>query len=264
MSWLLGVFEKIGQNVLTLLEYVGGLAELFVESMVVFFKGRWRMRLALQQMGFLGVDSLVIVLLTTTFAGMVIAYQLASMAATYGVSGMVGGGAALAMARELGPMLTAVVLAGRAGSAITAEIGSMKVTEQLDALKCMAVSPVEYLVGPRMVAMILMVPLLTLWADLFGLLGGSYVSLEVAGISYNVFWDSVTRIATMDDFIKGMIKAAIFGGEVALIACYEGLRTGKGAAGVGQATTKSVVAAMIVVFITNFLLTAIMFPGGGL
>lgn len=253
------LFEGIGRWVISLLEYIGGCVRLFAEAMAFLVKGHWRPGLTLVQMSFLGVNSLTIVLLTTTFAGMVIALQLAHVAVQYGVGTMVGGSAAMAMTRELGPMLTAIVVAGRAGSAITAEIGSMKVTEQIDALKMLAVSPVGYLVVPRLLAMLLMMPLLTLFSNVSGLVGGSVVAFENAGIPYQVFWDSVRQFTLMSDLNLGLLKALIFGIEVAIISCYQGLQTGRGAAGVGQATTQSVVTSMVVVFITNFILSSVMF-----
>ncbi len=254
-----GFFEGIGRWVISVLEYIGGTVRLFWEAVGFIARGKIRPTLTIAQMSFLGVNSLLIVLLTTTFAGMVIALQLAHIAVQYGVGKMVGGGASLAMARESGPMLTAIVVAGRAGSAVTAEIGSMKVTEQLDALKMLAVSPVGYLVVPRLLAMLIMVPLLTLFSDISGLVGGSIVTYESAGIPYQVFWDSVRRMTEMDDLMKGLFKSVVFGIEVAIISCFQGLNTGRGAAGVGTATTGSVVIAMVVVFITNYILSSILF-----
>lgn len=252
-------FEGIGRWVISILEYIGGCVRLFMEAVGFLAKGQWRPGLTVSQMSFLGVNSLTIVLLTTTFAGMVIALQLAHVAVQYGVAAMVGGSAAMAMTRELGPMLTAIVVAGRAGSAITAEIGSMKVTEQIDAMKMLAVSPTGYLVVPRLLAMLVMVPLLTLFSNISGLIGGSVVAFENAGIPYKVFWDSVRQFTLMSDLNLGLLKAFIFGIEVAIISCYQGLRTGRGAAGVGVATTQSVVTSMVVIFITNFILSSLMF-----
>ena len=241
------------------MEYIGGCVRLFSEAVGFLLRGHWRPGLTIIQMSFLGVNSLMIVLMTTTFAGMVIALQMAHVAVQYGVGKMVGGSASLAMTRELGPMLTAIVVAGRAGSAITAEIGSMKVTEQIDALKMLAVSPTGYLVVPRLVAMLLMMPLLTLFSDISGLVGGSVVAFENAGIPYQVFWDSVRQMTMTSDLTLGLAKSVIFGVEVAIISCYQGLKTGRGAAGVGQATTSSVVTSMVVIFITNFILSSLMF-----
>lgn len=252
--------ESLGQSVILVLEYIGGLALLLWEALGFIVSGRLRWSLALYQMSFLGVNSIMIVLLTTTFAGMVISLQLAHVAVTYGVSNIVGGGVALAMARELGPMLTAVVVAGRAGSAITAEIGSMKVTEQIDALVCMAVSPVRYLVVPRIAALLLMMPLLALFSDLSGLIGGSFVADATAGIPQEVFYDSVRRMTELSDVLKGLVKAMIYGVQIALVSCQQGLQSGRGAAGVGQATTGSVVISMIIIFMTNYFLSAWLFP----
>jgi len=257
---MLTFFESLGQSVITALEYIGGLAILLWETIVYAFEGGVRISLTLFQMSFLGVNSLLIVLLTTTFAGMVISLQLAHVAVTYGVSNIVGGGVALAMTRELGPMLTAIVVAGRAGSAITAEIGSMKVTEQIDALVCMAVSPIKYLVCPRVVACLLMLPLLTLFSDVSGLVGGSFVAEVSAGIPQEVFFDSVRRMTQMEDVYKGLFKSVIFGVQIALVSSQQGLHAGRGAAGVGQATTGAVVISMIIVFITNYFMTAWLFP----
>ncbi|MFN8612456.1 MAG: ABC transporter permease [Vulcanimicrobiota bacterium] len=253
-------FESLGQSVIAILDYIGGLALLLWEVLGYLFAGGLRTSLAVYQMAFLGVNSIMIVLLTTTFAGMVISLQLAHVAVQYGVSNIVGGGVALAMARELGPMLTAVVVAGRAGSAITAEIGSMKVTEQIDALECMAVSPIKYLVLPRVIALVAMMPVLAMFSDLAGLVGGSFVAEASAGIPQEVFYDSVRRMAVLDDVTKGLFKAMIYGTQIALVSCQQGLQSGRGAAGVGQATTGSVVISMIIVFMTNYFLSAVLFP----
>lgn len=257
---MLALFESLGQSVIMVLEYIGGLAILMWETIGYLFTGGLRLSLTLFQMSFLGVNSLLIVLLTTTFAGMVISLQLAHVAVQYGVANIVGGGAALAMTRELGPMLTAIVVAGRAGSAITAEIGSMKVTEQIDALICMGVSPLKYLVCPRLIALALMLPVLTLFSDVSGLVGGAFVAEQSAGIAQEAFWDSVRRMTDMNDVMKGLFKAVIYGIQIALVSCQQGLGARGGAAGVGQATTGSVVISMIIVFVTNYFLTAWLFP----
>jgi len=258
--FMIRFFESLGQSVIAILEYIGGLALLLWEASVFVFSGKLRWSLALYQMSFLGVNSIMIVLMTTTFAGMVISLQLAHVAVTYGVSNIVGGGVALAMARELGPMLTAVVVAGRAGSAITAEIGSMKVTEQIDALVSMAVSPVRFLVCPRILALLFMMPILTLFSDLAGLVGGAFVADASAGIPSEVFYDSVRRMTVLEDVLKGLGKSMIYGVQIALVSCQQGLQCGRGAAGVGQATTGSVVISMVIVFITNYFLSAWLFP----
>jgi len=223
-------------------------------------RGSVRLNLTIQQMAYLGVDSLLIVILTTTTAGMVMSLQLAHIAVQYGVTNVVGGGVAIAMSRELGPMLTAVVVAGRAGSAIAAELGTMKVTEQISALQTMAVSPVRYLVVPRFLALVAMMPILVLFADVAGTLGGALVAFQSASIPYAAFYDSIQRLLELSDVLNGMFKAVVFGVEVAMVACLQGLTTGRGAAGVGVATTSSVVFATIIIFVTNYLMSSWLFP----
>lgn len=257
---MFAVFEILGLALIRFFEYVGCLVLLLIETMGYILRGSIRISLTIQQMAFLGVNSVGIVIMTTTFAGMVMSLQLAHIAVRYGVSNVVGGGVALAMCRELGPMLTAVVVAGRAGAAITAEIGTMKVTEQISALITMAVSPVRYLVVPRFLGLVVMMPILTLFSDLSGVIGGAVVAQQSAGISYESFLDSITRMIEMGDVYRGLFKAMVFGMEVCLVASYQGLNTPRGAAGVGQATTGSVVVSMIVIFITNYFMSAWLFP----
>lgn len=252
-------FEIIGENVVKICEYIGGLTLLFIQTLGWFFKLDIRVKLTVNQMALLGANSVFIVFITTFFTGAVVSLQLASMAVRYGLSKFIGGGVAISMARELGPMLTAVVVAGRAGSAITAEIGSMKVTEQLDALEAMAVSPVKYLVLPRVLACVLMFPVLTLFAFAAGVLGGGVVAHLTAGLPVNIYIQSIKDMMPMSDFWGGLIKSLFFASEVALISCYQGMRTKGGAAGVGIATTGSVVFSTITVFVTNYFLSAFLF-----
>lgn len=257
---MLALFEYVGQSVIKMLEYVGSLFILLWETMGWITRGAIRFGLTLGQMAHLGVDSLLIVVLTTTTAGMVMSLQLAHIAVQYGVTNVVGGGVAIAMARELGPMLTAVVVAGRAGSAISAELGTMKVTEQISALETMAVSPIRYLVVPRFLALLVMVPILALFADVSGTLGGALTAYTSASIPYDVFYDSIRRLTELSDVLNGLLKAVVFGIEIALVSCLQGLRTGRGAEGVGISTTSSVVFSTIIIFLTNFLMSTWLFP----
>lgn len=256
---MLKYFEDFGLWIIKFFDYIGGIVCLFIDALKFIFRGIIKLRLTLDQMAILGVNSLSIVILTTAFAGMVISLELAQLAVRYGVGAFVGGGVAIAMAREFGPMLTAIVVAGRAGSAITAEIGSMKVTEQIDALETMATSPIKYLVVPRLLACVIMIPILTLFADLCGILGGCAVANYTAGILPSSFFDSVRAVVDMQDVTGGLIKALIFATEIALISCYQGLKTTGGAAGVGKATTGSVVYSIIIVFVSNYFLSEWLF-----
>lgn len=257
---MISFIEDIGATVIKFFEYVGGVINLFIETVSWILKLDIRLKLTIQQMAILGVNSIFIVLITTGFAGAVISLQLANIAVRYGVGRMVGGGVGLAMAREFAPMLTAIVVAGRAGSAITAELSSMKVTEQIDALEAMATSPIKYLVVPRFLACLLMFPILTMFANVAGVGGGCFVAYLLAKITPQVFFDSIRMMVSMKDFWGGVDKALFFAAEIAMISCYQGLNTKGGAAGVGQSTTGSVVFSMIIIFITNYFLSAWLFP----
>lgn len=256
---MLNIVEDFGLWLTSLFDYIGGIIILFFETLANVFRGKIKLGLTIDQMAILGVNSLSIVILTTGFAGMVISLELAQLAVKYGVGNIVGGGVALSMSREFAPMLTAIVVAGRAGSAITAELGSMKVTEQIDALKAMAISPVKYLVVPRFLACLIMVPILTLFANLFGTVGGAFIAKVTANIPHKVFFDSIKTMLEMSDVWGGLYKAIVFAAEIALIGCFQGLNTTGGAAGVGKATTGSVVYSIILIFITNYFMSAWLF-----
>ncbi|MCQ2735799.1 MAG: ABC transporter permease [bacterium] len=256
-KFLIDFFESVGKKTITFFEYIGGLCILLFNTLMWIFRLDIRVKLTVQQMALLGVDSIFIVFVTTFFAGAVVSLQLAELAVRYGLAKFVGGGVAIAMCRELAPMLTAVVVAGRAGSAITAELGSMKVTEQLDALEVMAVSPVKYLVVPRFLACFILFPVLTLFADCAGVLGGGAIANMAAGIDLTIYTDSIREMLSMKDFWGGLIKSLFFAAEVVMIGCYQGMTTKGGAAGVGISTTGSVVYSIIVVFVTNYILSSI-------
>ena len=194
-------------------------------------------------MAHLGADTLPIVLLTILFTGMVLTLQTAQEFIKYGAQSSVGGVVAIAMGRELAPVLTGVVTAGRVGAAITAEIGSMKVTEQIDALKVMATNPVAYLVVPRLIACVLMLPLLVVFADMIGTFGGYLVATLYADINSLTYFQSIKVFTVVNDVTGGLIKGAVFGAIIALVGCYKGLTAPNGAVGVGKATTGSVVTA---------------------
>jgi phospholipid/cholesterol/gamma-HCH transport system permease protein len=256
------VFEDVGRGTIGFLDYAGGVATLAGEAGSVIARLRIRVGETFAQAYFLGVQSTAIVLLTSLFTGMVISLESANQAKSYGVSSLVGGAVAYVSSRELGPMLTAVVVAGRAGAAIAAELGSMVVTEQIEALEALGLSPVQMLVVPRLIALVLMLPLLTIFADVIAILGGMYLAHNTANISYGEFIQSVREFSAFEDYVKGMVKAVFFGILIAVICCYQGLRVRGGAAGVGQATTGAVVTSIILVFAMNFVLSLILFGSG--
>jgi phospholipid/cholesterol/gamma-HCH transport system permease protein len=199
------------------------------------------------------------VLITGLAVGMVFCLQISGVMIKYGSAGVIGGVTAMSLARELSPSFTAVVVAGRVGAAIAAEIGSMKVTEQLDALTAMGVPPMYYLLLPRMISAIVMLPLLTILALGIGLVGGTLVGVLVKGLILSAFLDSIKGLLYIDDVGKSLLKSAFFGLLIATVASFQGVRTGQGAQGVGEATTKAVVYSLIAIFISNYFLTFILF-----
>jgi phospholipid/cholesterol/gamma-HCH transport system permease protein len=255
------VLERVGQRTQDFFEYAGGLAYLAGGATRFIATLRIRAGETVNQAYFLGVQSIWIVMLTAIFTGMVISLESAINAVNYGFSSFVGGAVAYASARELGPMLTGIVVAGRCGSAIAAEIGSMVVTEQIEALRSMGIEPARYLVVPRLLALLVMLPMLTIFADVVSVLGGMWVAQTYAHISYGDFVNSIRTTIGMRDVLRGLIKAPFFACIIVLVGAFQGLRTRGGAAGVGRTVTGAVVISMILVFIANFVLSYIVFGG---
>jgi len=241
------------------IEAIGEYTLFLREALIFIIKGRIHLPNTLKQMAFIGSDSLPIALITALAVGMVFCLQISGVMIKYGSSGVIGGVTAMSLARELTPIFTSVVVAGRVGAAITAEIGSMKVTEQLDALSAMAVPPMYYLLLPRMLSGLVMMPLLTLISLGVGLIGATIIGVTVNGLILSAFVDSIRTLLYMDDVIKALFKSAVFGLIVTSIACFHGIRTGQGAKGVGEATTKSVVFSLITIFVANYFLSFILF-----
>ena len=253
----IAMLESVGRLVLAQIESLGRIVILFVQT--VYHIPQMKFRHVIQQMSHLGVDSLPIVGLTILFTGMVMTMQSAQEFIKYGAQSSVGGVVSIAMGRELAPVLTGVVAAGRVGAAITAEIGSMKVTEQIDALRVMATNPLAYLVAPRLVACMLMLPILVSFADIIGTIGGYLVATLYAGISSFSFLHSIKIFAVVNDVTGGLVKSMVFGAIIATIGCYKGLTSAQGAEGVGKATTGSVVTSIILIFISNYFLSLMLY-----
>ncbi|MDB9444761.1 MlaE family lipid ABC transporter permease subunit [Anabaena sp. CS-542/02] len=241
------------------------LAAIFLGGQVIvhLLRGKINWRNTVEQMATVGPDSLFITLLTAVFVGAVFTIQVAREFINFGASNLVGGVLAVALTRELSPVLTAVVLAGRVGSAFAAEIGTMRVTEQIDALFILKTDPIDYLVIPRLLACCLMLPILTLLSLITGILGGLIIATNIYGIPDTVFLDSARNLITIGDIISALIKACCFGLLIAVIGCSWGLTTKGGAKGVGQSTTTAVVTSLLIIFISNFFLSWLMFQGTG-
>lgn len=212
-----------------------------------------------RQMVRIGVDSLPVVLLTALFTGMVMALQTYSTLKRFNAEGFVGSLVALSMVRELAPVISSLLIAGRCGSAMGAELGTMRVTEQIDALEVLATDPVHYLVVPRVWATVFMLPLLIVVADAIGIVGGYLVSVVYFGSNPVTYVENTFRYMDLDDLVSGLVKAAVFGLIIAVVGCQKGYYTRGGAEGVGKATTQAVVLASISILITDFFLTKILF-----
>ncbi len=223
------------------------------------FRRPYDWRELLRQMVRVGVDSIPVVLLTAMFTGMVMALQIFNVLQRFNAEGYVGSIVALAMVRELSAVLSALILAGRAGSAMGAELGSMRVTEQIDALEVMATDPIHFLVVPRVWAAFITLPLLVVLADAVGIYGGYLVSVVLMGANPVTYMENTFQYMDLKDFLSGFIKAAVFGLLVAVIGCQKGYFTTGGAEGVGRSTTRAVVLASIAILISDFFLTKILF-----
>ncbi len=213
----------------------------------------------LRQMVRIGVDSLPLVLLTALFTGMVMALQTFSTLKRFNAESFVGSLVALSMVRELAPVISSVLIAGRCGSAMGAELGTMRVTEQIDALEVLATDPVHFLVVPRVWATVITLPLLIVVADVVGIVGGYVISVVYFGANPVTYVENTFRYMDVDDLSSGLIKAAVFGFIIAVVGCQKGYFASGGAEGVGRATTRAVVLASIAILISDFFLTKILF-----
>jgi len=252
-------FGTIGTYCLNMFYDIGGIAIIFWKSNIALIRGPIRMNETLSQMYKIGVASLPLVALTSFFTGMVLAlqsaYQLQIFSATQFTADLV----ALSIVRELGPVLTAMVVAGRVGASIAAELGTMKVTEQIDALKSLATDPIRYLVVPRYISAFVMLFLLTIYADVIGVLGGYVVAIFKLGMSSHQFVTRVMNVLTIWDLMTGLVKGFAFGIVISMVGCFYGFQAKGGAEGVGTATTRAVVTSMIIIIILDCFFTGIFY-----
>ncbi len=246
---------RLGNKVVAYMDYVGGVALLGVRTLIVFFRGPFQPALVIEQMYAIGVRSLALTNLVAVFTGMVLALQFIVGLDRFGLKLYAGQVVGIAIIRELGPVLTSLMVAARVGSGIAAEIGSMTVTEQVLAIEAMGANPIAKLVVPRVLVTTLLTPLLTVIADVVGILGGMVVTMLEAGVSSEFYMNQVTRTVQLQDLLSGVGKTVFFGFFIGLIACYQGLKTTRGTQGVGEATTHAVVIASVTIFVTDYFLT---------
>ncbi len=259
MNRVYAAVDNFGKSILENVEEMGKILLLFLSVLSWMIRPPLKLRLIFKQMEFVGVKSIFVVVLTGIFTGMVMALQGYYGFRMFGAESLVGSTVALGMTRELGPVLTSLMVTARAGSAMAAELGTMRVTEQIDALYVMAANPVKHLIVPRIIAGVVMLPVLTIVSDFVGILGGYFVGVIILDINAGAFIKNITTYVDLDDIYNGLIKAAFFGLILSLVGCYKGFNTTGGAEGVGRATTEAVVLASISILISDYFLTAIMF-----
>ena len=250
-------FGRMGGQVMRVSDYVGGVALLAYKALFLISCGTISLRATLDSLYQLGVKSLSLTNLVAVFTGMVLALQFIVGLERFGLQLYAGQVVGIAIVRELGPVLTALMIAARVGSGIAAELGSMTVTEQVLAIEAMGADPVAKLVVPRVLVTTLATPLLTIIADVVGILGGMFIASIEAGIAPQFYYDQVVRTVHITDFLSGIGKTFFFGFFIGIISCYQGLRTTRGTQGVGQSTTVSVVISSVTVFVADYFLTKI-------
>jgi phospholipid/cholesterol/gamma-HCH transport system permease protein len=253
-----GRVAGFGARVLQAIDGCGEFALLAAATLRAALRPRFPVLETARQMEAIGARSTTIVLITALFTGMVLALQTGIALARFGAKPYVGSVVGLSLARELGPVLTALMVGGRVGAGITAEIGAMQVTEQVDAIRSMGADPVQKLVLPRVIAATLALPLLTVMADVLGVIGGMLLSWGQFGIDPNFYLQTIFSTVTVGDFVSGIVKTFAFGWIIAMVGCFSAFQTTGGTVGVGRATTRAVVVASISVLVSDFFLTQLM------
>jgi len=256
---LYGTVEYTGKLIIGFTQEAGRMLLLLYDALRHAVRPPYDIRNILKQMLEVGVMSVPVVLITAIFTGMVLALQTYTGFRRFGAESFVGTVVALSMTREMGPVLTGLIVAGRAGAAMAAELGTMRVTEQIDALETLATNPVKYLVVPRFIAGIVMLPALTVISDIVGITGGYLITVGHFKASSSEYWRRTWDFLENEDIYNGLIKACFFGAAIALICCYKGFYTRGGAEGVGKGTTGAVVVSFMAILISDYFLSAWLF-----
>lgn len=253
-------FTTMGNKLLNVAQGLGEMLALFCETVYYFKEAPRNLASIFRQVSIIGIGTLPIAMLVALFVGMVLSVQTGSELANYGSQEAIGAIVGISMVKELGPVMTSLLVAGRIGSAMAAEVGAMQVYEEIDALKTLEINPVRYLAMPRLIACLLSVPALVAFATVIGIFGGGVVA-DVnprIGVPFSVYYDNMIRALDYKEIFKGLFKAMIFGGIIAHVGCYVGFKTTGGARGIGESTTRSVVLSFLLIMVANYLLTRIM------
>jgi phospholipid/cholesterol/gamma-HCH transport system permease protein len=249
------VVVALGGRATRVVDYMGGVSVLAGQTFYQSLFPPYPLRLVLQQMEHIGVRSAAICAVAAVFTGLVLALQTSYGLARFGAKAYVGIVVSLSVVRELGPVLTALLVGGRVGSGITAELGSMKVTEQIDAMRALGANPIKKLVVPRVLTAMMMLPLLTVVADVLGILGGMVISQWEFNVDYHFYMNTVLQNLKLADLLSGLGKTVFFGFIIGIVGCHEGLETTGGTEGLGRATTATVVTSALLILISDFFLT---------
>jgi phospholipid/cholesterol/gamma-HCH transport system permease protein len=252
--------SAFGRKILDTAQAAGEMLALLFETLYFIKEAPRNVSSITRQMSDVGIGTLPIAMLLALFVGMVLALQTGSELALYGTQEAIGSIVGLSMVRELGPMMTSLLVAGRIGSAMAAEVGAMKVYEEIDALRTLEINPVRYLAMPRLIACVFAVPALVIFADMVGIIGGGVVSAvnPKINVPFSVYYDNLIRSLDYKEVLKGLFKALVFGGIIAQVGCYVGFKTTGGARGIGESTTRSVVVSFVLIMIANYFLTRLM------
>ena len=257
------ITEHIGHEFIGVTEALGSSALMLKSVVFWFFRSRFELSETIKQCVKIGVDSVTVTALTSFFTGMVLSLQMGhSMRNLFSEPMYIGTMVAFSMLKELGPVLTSVVVAGRAGAVVTAEIGTMRVTEQIDALYTLGTNPTRHLLVPRYIAFMIMLPLLTVLADFLGVAGGCLVGVVKLDISPTVYLNDILTYLDIADFMHGFLKTFFFAFMIATVSCYKGMNTKGGAEGVGKSTTEAVVASMVLVMVLDYFISALLVAVG--
>lgn len=242
-------------KVISFLSGIGSFSGFSLQSIFKIFSRNLSLKLLVQQMEFIGNKSIVIISLASIMVGAVFGIQFGEIFKIFKAESMIGAAASFALSKELAPVVGAFLVTGRAGSSMAAEIATMKVNEQIDAMKVMAVDPISYLIAPRVLATVLMLPLLSAIFVLFGVISAFFIGVTLFDVDVGVFIDKIRWITKPSDLIDGMIKAMIFGAILSCIGCYKGYHTERGAKGVGRATTEAVVYSLVTILVSDFFIS---------
>lgn len=255
-----GAVDRLGARVIKFHEIVGEMLILLWRTVYSFREAPRNMQSIFAQMAIIGYETLPVASVMAFFVGMVLALQTGVELQKYGSQNIIGAIVGHSMVRELGPVMTSFLVAGRAGSAMAAELGVMKVYEEIDALKTLDIDPVRYLAMPRLIACLICVPALVIYSDLIGIVGGAIISNlhPQIFVSYSTYYDSLTDALKLKEIGNGLIKATAFGGIIALVSCYVGFKTSGGARGIGQSTTRSVVLSFMLILVADYFLTRLL------